>query len=157
MVMMGKVAVGRFATRGKQQLVLLRPVQRGLVMQGLYYADEVRGFDDIEFGDEVSLKKGEIDLANQLIEQLSRDSFDPGRYEDEYRRAVLEMVDHKVAGEEVVTAPAPEAREHIIDLVAALKKSLGDKDAAKPAARRVRKPARAKGKAEGGKSRTATK
>ena len=79
---MGKVAVGRFATRGKKQLVLIRPVQRGLVMHGLFYADEVRSFDDIEFGDEVQLKAGEVELANQLIEQLSRDTFDPGRFED---------------------------------------------------------------------------
>ncbi|MDX1649186.1 MAG: Ku protein, partial [Myxococcota bacterium] len=152
----GQVAVGRFSTRGRQQLVLIRPVQRGLVLHGLYYADEVRSFDDIEFGDEVTLKKNEVDLATQLIEQLQSDRFEPKKYEDLYRQRVLEAVDRKVAGEEVVAAPAPEAPEPIIDLVAALKKSLseekgeGKKPAARKAGARDRKPARAKGKTSGG-------
>jgi len=157
MTLMGRVAVGRYAARGKQQLVLIRPVQRGLVMQGLHYADEVRSFDDIEFGDEVELKAGEVELANQLIEQLSRDAFDPGRFEDEYRRSVLEVVDRKVAGEEIVMMPKSEAREQIIDLVEALKKSLATGDGEKPGARRVRKPARAKGKAGSGKRKASAK
>lgn len=157
MTLMGVVAIGRYATRGKQQLVLIRPFQRGIVMQGLFHADEVRSFDDIEFGDEVELKAGEVELANQLIEQLSRDAFDPGRFEDEYRRAVLEVVDRKVAGEEVVVMPKTEAREQIIDLVAALKKSLAEKGGEKPEARRVRKPARAVGKPVDGKRKTASK
>jgi DNA end-binding protein Ku len=157
MTLMGRVAIGRYATRGRQQLVLVRPLQRGLVLQGLFYADEVRGFDDIEFGDEVELKSGEVELASQLIEQLSKDTFDPTRYEDEYRRAVLEVVDRKVAGEEIVVMPRPEAREQIIDLVAALKKSLAEKGTAAPSARRVRKPARAKGKQAGGKRKSAAK
>ena len=140
----GKVAVGRFATRGKQQLVLLRPMQRGLTMHGLFYADEVRSFEDIELGEDVELKEGELKLANQLIGQLSQASFDPGKYEDEYRLAVLEAVDRKVAGEEVVVMPSPESREKIIDLVAALKESLAAKRQARPEP--DRKPAKAKGK-----------
>ncbi len=142
----GKVALGRFSARGKQQLVLLRPTQRGLAMHGLFYADEVRSFDDIELGDDVDLKDHEIELANQLVEQLSKETFDPGKYEDDYRRSVLEAVDRKVAGEEIVIMPKEESREQIIDLVAALKKSIADKkaDGATPAAR---KSARAKGSA----------
>jgi DNA end-binding protein Ku len=137
--------------------VLIRPVQKGLVLHGLYYADEMRSFDDIEFGDEVTLKKGELDLATQLIEQLQSARFEPAKYEDTYRQAVLEAVDRKVAGEEVVAAPAPEAPEPIIDLVAALKKSLSEerKPPRKAAAARDRKPARAKGKASGGGARKA--
>ena len=155
MTLMGKVAVGRFSTRGKQQLVLIRPVQRGLVMHGLFYADEVRGFDDIEFGDDVALKANEVELANQLIEQLSSDRFDPGQYEDDYRRAVLEVVDRKVAGEEIVMMPKTEAREQIIDLVAALKKSLQEKKGAPAASGRIRKPAKAKGKKKASAKKTA--
>ena len=165
MTLMGKVAIGRYAARGKQQIVLIRPFQQGLVMQGLHWADEVRSFDDIEFGDPVELKKGEVDLATQLIEQLSRDDFDPGRYEDEYRRSVLELVERKVAGEEIVVMPKSEVREQIVDLVAALKKSIAEKTGEagepvadeKPAARRVRKPARAKGKETRGKRKAAAK
>ncbi len=141
----GKVALGRFSTRGKQQLVLLRPTQRGLAMHGLFYADEVRSFDDIELGDDVELKDHEIQLANQLVEQLSKETFDPEKYEDDYRRSVLEAVDRKVAGEEIVIMPKEESHEQIIDLVAALKKSIADKKAggATPAAR---KSARSKGR-----------
>ncbi len=143
MLASGKVAIGRFSTRGKQQLVLLRPVEDGLTMHGLFYADEVRSFEDVELGDEVEFKKGELDLANQLIDQLTTDAFDAGKYEDGYRAAVLEAVDRKVAGEEVVIAPKEEAREQIIDLVAALKQSLAErKETEAP-----RKPARVKGQA----------
>jgi DNA end-binding protein Ku len=137
----GMVAVGRFATRGRQQLVLIRPMEKGLVMHALFYADEVRSFDEIDLGDEVELKSAELDLARQLIDQLAGERFEPSRYEDDYRRAVLEAIEKKVAGEEVVVAPAAEPRERIIDLVAALKKSLAEKRG-EPAGR---KPARAKG------------
>ncbi len=132
MTVMGKVAIGRYNTRGRQQLVLIRPLQQGLVLHGLHYADEVRRFDDIEFGDEVSIKKGELDLANQLIEQLSSERFQPEKYEDDYRRAVLELVERKVAGEEVVAAPAEAPREQIVDLVAALKESLASREGGAP-------------------------
>jgi DNA end-binding protein Ku len=155
MTVMGRVAVGRYASRGRQQLVLLRPMQRGLVLHGLFYADEVRSFDEIEFGADVELKKGELDLANQLIEQLSRDRFEPERYEDEYRRAVLAAVDRKVAGEEVVVQPRAEAREQIIDLVAALKQSLAEKRGGEAPPARARKPAKAKGKEAGAAGRKA--
>jgi DNA end-binding protein Ku len=161
MLTMGKVAIGRHHVRGREQLVLIRPLGRGLVLQGLYYADEVAKFDDIEFGDEPEIKRGELDLAQQLIEQLANERFEPEKYEDEYRREVLAAIDRKVAGEEIVSAPKPEQREQIIDLVAALKKSLEEKRGAGPArvtaeeaAERTRKPARAKGKAAGAKRAT---
>jgi DNA end-binding protein Ku len=158
MLTMGKVAIGRHHVRGREQLVLIRPLGRGLVLQGLYYADEVAKFDDIELGDEVDIKRGELDLAQQLIEQLANERFQPEKYEDQYRRELQAAIDRKVAGEEVVAAPRPEQREQIIDLVAALKKSLEEKRGAGPvrvtaeaAAERVRKPARAKGKGNGAK------
>jgi DNA end-binding protein Ku len=143
-----RVAVGRYSTRGKQQLVLIRPVRDGLFLHGLYYADEVRNFDDVELGDAIELKKGELDLAIQLIDQLSNEKFVADQHEDEYRREVLAAIDRKVAGEEVVVAPATESREKIIDLVAALKQSLAEKrsaEAGEPG--RKRKAAKAKGKA----------
>ncbi len=162
MTAMGQVAIGRFSTRGKQQLVLIRPMQRGLVMHGLFYADEVRSFDDVEFGDDVELKANEVELAQQLIEQLSSPRFRPERYEDGYRQTVLEVVERKAAGEEVVMAPRAETREQIIDLVAALKKSLAAKQdrgakGEEAAARsgRDRKPAKAKGAKASAKRKSA--
>ena len=158
MLSMSKVAIGRHHVRGREQLVLIRPLGRGLVLQGLYYADEVANFEDIEFGDTIDIKRGELDLAQQLIEQLANERFQPDKYEDEYRRELLSAIDRKVAGEEVVSAPRPEQREQIIDLVAALKKSLEAKRgagqlevSAEAAAERMRKPARAKGKAASAK------
>jgi len=155
MMQAGKVALGRYSTRGRQQLVLIRPVENGLMMHGLYYADEVRSFDDIEFGDAAELRQGELDLAGQLIEQLSSARFEPQRYEDEYRRDVLQQIERKVAGQEVTAAPPLEQREQIIDLVAALKKSLTEKRAGAPEkAARVRKPAKAKGRTEPARARS---
>jgi DNA end-binding protein Ku len=161
MTVMGKVALGRFRTRGREQLVLIRPQGRGLLLHGLYYADEVASFDDVEMGEEPQLRAAEAQLAQQLIEQLSNERFEPAKYEDTYRQQVLAAIDRKVAGEEVVTAPKEEAREQIIDLMAALKKSLEERKqppaapkavAAKvtPVKARARKGAKSKGgKGEG--------
>jgi DNA end-binding protein Ku len=154
MTQAGKVAVGRYASRGREQLVLLRPARGGLLMHGLFYADEVRGFDDVELGDASSIKEGELELANQLIDQLSSDGFDPESYEDDYRRDVLAAIDRKVAGEEVVIASKAEPREQIIDLVAALKKSLAETGAAAKAG--ARKVAKAKGKRKVARRRSAS-
>jgi DNA end-binding protein Ku len=142
---MGVVAVGRFSTRGREQLVLIRPHDGGLVMHGLFYADEVRGFEDIELDGDVKTKPGELELARQLIDQLASERFDPKKYEDGYRQALLAAVDRKVAGEEVVASPREAPREQIIDLVAALKRSL-DERKSRPAAgaRKLAKVAKAK-------------
>ncbi|MCG8588876.1 MAG: Ku protein, partial [Proteobacteria bacterium] len=122
----------------------LRPTRRGLVLQGLHYADEVRSFDEIDMGDQAEPSANELALADQLIAQLTGETFDPTQYEDEYRQAVLAAVERKVAGEEIVALTQEPARDQIIDLVAALKQSLSETpDAAKP---RDRKPAKAKGK-----------
>ncbi len=153
MIEAGRVAIGRFNQRGRQQLVLLRPTDEGLVMHGLYYADEVRHFDDIELGDDVEVKESELALAHQLIDQLSQEKFEPEKYEDDYRRQVLEAVDQKVAGEEIVVAPTAEPREQIIDLVAALKKSLASTPGSRTEGKTgAGKPARKAAKAKGSKS-----
>ncbi len=140
-----KGAVAKFSTRGKQQLVLLRQARGGLILHALYYADEVRGFEEIDRGEGLTLKAGELDLAVQLIEQLASASFEPQKYEDQYRKQVLELIERKVAGEEVVVAgPAPH-RAQIIDLMEALKASLAAKGAVPVAAEsEERRPARAK-------------
>jgi len=135
-------AVAKFATRGKQQLVLLRQSGNGLMLHGLYYADEVRGFEDVDLGESITPRRNEVELAVQLIQQLAVKSFEPGKYEDEYRKKVLEVVQQKVAGQEVVVAPAPAPRAQVIDIMEALKASLAARE--RPAAAGARKPARAK-------------
>ena len=159
MLTMARVAVGRHRTRGREQLVLIRPLGRGLVLHGLHYADEVASFEDVEFGDAVQLRANELGLAQQLIEQLASERFGPERYEDRYRQAVLAAVDQKIAGHDVVSAERAQEPEPIIDLMAALKRSIEARQgvAETTAAGRARRPALAKGKAKGSGSRRASR
>jgi DNA end-binding protein Ku len=127
-----RVAVGRWAARGKEQLVIIRPYAEGLILHQLYYANEVRGFADIDTGAKLGFSDKERDLAEKLIEQLSSEAFEAEKYSDTFSDRVREAVDQKVAGEEITVAPeAPKAQ--IIDLFEALKKSLAEKPAPPPA------------------------
>jgi len=119
-----KVAVGRWASRGKEQLVLIRPYGKdGIVLHQLYYATEVRAFEEVDTGATFQFSDKEHDLAEKLIEQLSSDTFDPEKYSDSYSERVDAAVQEKVEGKEITVAPeAPKAQ--IIDLFEALKKSL---------------------------------
>jgi DNA end-binding protein Ku len=125
-----KVAVGRWAARGKEQLVLVRPYRSGLILHQLYYANEVRSFEEADDTAKVSFSDKELDLAERLIDQLSVDEFSPDKYKDDYADRVRAVVDQKVAGQEVVVA-AEAPRAQIIDLFEALKRSIAD--AKKPA------------------------
>lgn len=118
------VAVGRWATRGKEQLVLIRPYGKdGIALHQLYYATEVRAFDEIDTGATFKFSDKEHELAEKLIEQLSTDGFEPEKYSDSYSERVQAAVQQKVEGKEITVAPeAPKAQ--IIDLFEALKKSL---------------------------------
>jgi DNA end-binding protein Ku len=136
----GKAAVAKFSTRGKQQLVLVRETPGGLMLHTLFYADEVRDFTDIDIGDGVESKEKEVELAVQLLDQLASDDFRPERYEDEYRTRALELIERKIAGQEITVAPAEPPKGQVIDLMEALKASLAAREGAAPAAR---KPARA--------------
>lgn len=140
----GKGAIARFASRGKQQLVLLREAMDGLLMHTLFYAGEVRDFSEVPHGEDVKAKEGELELAIQLIDQLASDDFAPEKYEDEYRKRALELIEQKVAGEEIVATPGEPPRGQIIDLMEALKASLGDGESKKAAKSKSRKPPRGK-------------
>ncbi len=138
-----RLAVGRFAQRGKDNLVIVRPYKKGLILHEVYYADEVRSFDDVETGGSFEFKPIELDLADKLIQQLEKDQFEPGRFRDEWADKVMQAVEKKVAGEELVTAPeAPKAQ--IIDLLEALKRSVAAAEAA-PANSEAPPPSVAKG------------
>lgn len=121
-----KVAVARWAGRGKEQLVLVRPYGKdGLLLHQLYYANEVRDFSEVPTGANFDFKEVERDLAEKLIDQLSSDSFEPEKYSDTYAERVHTAVDQKVAGEEISIAPE-QPKAQIIDLFEALKKSLAE-------------------------------
>ncbi len=129
----GRSALAKWAARGKMYLVLIRPVEKGLVMQVLHYADEVRAFDEVPLGD-AAVKDSELKLAVQLIDQISVEDFNPGAYEDEVKKRYQEAIQRKVEGQEI-TATAPEApRGQIIDLMEALKASLAKSGGGKPGA-----------------------
>ena len=120
----GRVALAKYAARGKQYLVMLRPSGEGLVMQQLLYADEVRPFSEVPL-DTAEVKDGELKLARLLVEESSSDSFRPEAYEDEVRKRVQEALDRKVKGGEFAVSAAPKKGGEIVDLMEALRASLG--------------------------------
>jgi DNA end-binding protein Ku len=147
----GRAALARYAARGKDYLVLLRPFENGIIMQQLRYADEIRAFDEVPIGD-AEVKPNELQLALQLIDQIASDGFKPEEYKDEVREKVLALIERKVEGEDIVAAPEEAPKAQIIDLMEALKKSLGksgedEGEERKPAKRAPRqaKKAAAKG------------
>ena len=118
-----KVAIARLVLRTKQYLAALRPKEGALVLNTLLYADEVRPIEGIEEVDPTEVSDKELRMAEQLVESLSA-KFEPDKYHDEYREQVLEMIEAKAAGQEIVTqAPVTEAPT-VVDLMAALEASL---------------------------------
>src|SRR6267378_4205101 len=121
----GRVALAKFVMRGKENLVLIRPSQDGLMLHTMYFADEIRDFGEVDKGEDAKLKPGELELAERLVGELTNEAFSPEKYTDEYRTRVLQVVESKVEGKEV-TSLAPQAqRTQVIDLMDALKQSLG--------------------------------
>jgi DNA end-binding protein Ku len=139
----GRVALAKYAARGKQYLVMLRPSGEGLVMQQLLYADEVRSFSEVPL-DKAEVKDGELKLARLLVEESSSDVFRPEVYEDEVRKRVQEALDRKVQGGQFSVTAAPKKGGEIVDLMEALRASLGKprKAAPKAVASAERKPPR---------------
>ncbi len=130
----GRAALAQMVFHDKESLVLLRPFERGLVLHFLYYQNEIRDFSQIGKGEGEKLSSDEIDLAKNLIEQMSSAEFDPERYEDEYGKRAQSMIEEKVKGHEIKAAPkAPERGAKVIDIMAALKQSLAETKSKRPA------------------------
>ncbi|TLY48887.1 MAG: Ku protein [Gammaproteobacteria bacterium] len=121
-----RCALGRWAARGKQYIVMIRPVEDGLVMQQLMYAGEVRSIRDIDIP-KMDVREGELKLAKQLIEQQSSDRFDPSQYTDDVSSRIEAAIQKKVEGQEITMAETPEGGAQIIDLMEALRASLEKK------------------------------
>jgi len=145
----GRTALARYAARGKQYLVQLRPIEGGgLVMQQLMYSDEVRPFSEVEVP-QGEVKPAELELAKQIIEQIAADDFKPEKYEDDVKKRIQEQIQRKVEGQEIDLTPAEQPKTQVIDLMEALKASLaarGEK-AAEPVGE-DRKPAHRAPRAE---------
>lgn len=120
----GLVALAKYAARGKQYLVLLRPIDKGLILQQLHYPAEVRPLDAVGIPD-ADVDEGELELAMRLIEQSAHKTFNPEKYTDEVRARVQSLIDRKVDGEDITQEPAQNPTSQVIDLMAALKESLG--------------------------------
>ncbi|HEX7078446.1 MAG TPA: Ku protein [Candidatus Eisenbacteria bacterium] len=141
-----RVALAKFVMRGKENLVLIRAAQDGLMLHTMYFADEIRDFGEVDKGDDAKVKPGELELAERLVGELSSEAFRPEQYSDEYRTRVLEVVESKVEGREV-TSLAPQAqRTQVIDLMEALKQSLGKRGSEARAAKSEEGAANAGGK-----------
>ncbi len=122
----GKVAIARVVIRSKENLVAIRPLDGVLAMETMLFSDEVVSPDTLDErpeDDKVKTSKKELEMANQLIDSLTG-NFDPSKYRDEYRDSVLDLIERKAQGEEIVVeAEAPPPKE-VPDLMAALEASI---------------------------------
>ena len=130
----GRWAVAKYAARGKGYLVVILPLGSGLVMQQLYYPNEIRAISELDLGDQ-SVKDNELKMAIQLAEMSASDAFRPDTYRDEVQERIRGLIQKKIEGEEITGALVEEPRAQVIDLMDALRRSLGaPKPASKPAA-----------------------
>jgi DNA end-binding protein Ku len=125
MVESGRVAIAELVSRGKEQLVLIRPYRKGLVLHTMYHSNEIRDFKQVPKGDNGKVSEKELELGVGLIDRLTSEEFNPENYNDEYRLRVLAMLDEKSKGKEIVidTAPAPKHGQ-VMDIMEALKRSM---------------------------------
>lgn len=133
-----RCALAKWAWKAKQYVVQIRPVEDGLVLQQLLYAEEVRSLKDLNI-EKVDVSQGELQLALQLVDQISTDSYDPSQYVDEEKKRILAAIDEKISGKQVVASAqdaAPDTAQ-VIDLMEALRASLGKKPAPAAAAASV--------------------
>src|SRR5882672_3483403 len=134
----GRIGIGQWAARGKQYLILVRPMENGLAMEQLRYPEELRSIADVPIP-KTEVKKNELDMAIKFIDQGTADEFRPQAYKDNVRRRILDMIQQKVEGKEITEEPTEAPKTQIIDLMEALKASLGKRKGAasdrKPAKR----------------------
>ncbi len=137
----GRSAIGRWAARGKQYLVNIRVAEKGLVLQQLLYADEVRSIDDVEIPD-AKVNAKELALANQLIDSITSKTFDPTQYEDDVQERIEAQIQKKVEGEEITVfegAQAAPKGAKVIDIMDALRASLNRNASSAPARKSAKK------------------
>ena len=131
----GKVGIAHFVMRTKQYLAAIRPKDGKLLLSTMVYADEINdsaSIPELSELDDITLDAKELKMAQQLIETLAAD-FEPEKFHDTYREAVLELIERKAEGQEVVAPAAAAEPEKVVDLMAALEKSVS---AAKEARKR---------------------
>jgi DNA end-binding protein Ku len=124
----GRCAVGKWTSRGKEHVVIIRPAQNGLALHQLHFRAELRELKDLGY-DSTRVTAPEVKLARQLISHLSVQKFDPNEFADEHRARVQAEIKKKIEGKEISLAemPAEQPRDNVINLMDALKASLGSK------------------------------
>ena len=145
----GRWALAKYAARGKQYLVILRPLGKGMVLQQLYYPNEIRAMEELDLGEAI-VKDNELKMAVQLAEMGANDEFQPENYRDEVSERIRALITQKIEdGKEITNTEVAEPRAQVIDLMEALRASLGGASNAKPKAKvpikaeTKRKPAKA--------------
>jgi len=134
----GLVGIASYSARGKQYIVEVRPYENGLVMHQLRYGDEIKAWSEVPLPDMPELKDAELNLAKQIIQQIAHETFSPTKYKDDVKVRMMDLINKKVDGQEITAAPeVPQGK--VIDLMEALKASLG---MAKPAEASERLPAK---------------
>ena len=119
----GRMAIAKIALRDREHLAALHSHGRGLLMNTLNWPDEIRSVEDLKSLDgEVRINPKELEMAKALIESLA-DTFDPARYKDDYKEAVMKVVQSKIDGE-VIEAPATPQTAKVMDLMEALRASV---------------------------------
>jgi len=128
----GRCALAKWAWKSKQYVVQVRPVEDGLVLQQLLYADEVRSMKDLDI-EKATISDAELQLALQLIQQIAEDTYEPERFEDKEKQRILAAIDEKIAGHHIVQPEEAQPAEgaQVIDLMDALRASLGKTPAGK--------------------------
>jgi DNA end-binding protein Ku len=124
MVKTGLVGIASYSARGKQYIVALRPYREGLILHQLRYADEVKDWKEVPLPDLPEAKDAEVAMATMLVQQLASQTFSPGKYKDEVQARMRDMIEKKIEGQEI-SMPIPAPAGQIVDLMAALKASLG--------------------------------
>jgi DNA end-binding protein Ku len=128
-----EIALAKYAARGKSYLVLIRSTGDRLFMQQLYHSDEVRDLGEVPVESRRN-NEAEVKLARQLIEQISSDTFHPEKYEDEVRMRIEKLIAQKLKGKDITAAtPSERPPAPVIDLMEALKASLGTRAGGKGA------------------------
>lgn len=141
----GKCALAKWAWKAKQYVVQIRATEDGLVLQQLLYAEEVRSLKDLDI-EPATVSPAELQLALQLVNQSSEEAYDPTRFKDTEKARVLAAIDEKIAGKQIVASARGEevaAGGQVIDLMDALKASLGGAGKGKAAAAPAKAPAKA--------------
>jgi DNA end-binding protein Ku len=119
----GRVAIAKFALRDRERLVSVRPHDGALLMNTLHWPDEIRSTEDLDVPEDVRVSPAELKMAENLVGMMATE-FEPSEYKDEYKQAVMKLVEAKVQKKEVIEAPEPEAETTVVDLMSALKASV---------------------------------